>query len=184
MDAETKLTGAERVLENAGWQKLPHWETAPEALIQIGHRLLETGGYANFIRTADLATTLQSAYWTAPVVQPLPLVNGTTLLKKEDNGIKQKGARAAVLALAQHSWDSLREGMSNRVAALWFRAPLLVIFGGWFTIGLAAGLFSYLAKAIWPDSWIVPASNFGFQLWGLGFLALVGFGFWARVRRR
>ena len=67
MDAETKLVAAERVIEDAGWPKLPHWETTPQALLQIGHRLLEAGGYANYVKTAELATTLQSAFWGATV---------------------------------------------------------------------------------------------------------------------
>ena len=182
MDAETKLASAEQVLENAGWQKLPHWETAPEALIQIGHRLIEAGGYANYVRTAELATTLQTAYWSAAVMQP-PLISGTPTLKKEDTVLKRKGAGAAALALAYHSWDVLRERMPKQVEALWERAPLLLILGSWFSVGLVGGTISYLAKAIWPDSWIVPASSFAFQVWGVGFLGIVGFGFWAQVRR-
>ena len=183
MDAETKLAGAEQVLENAGWQKLPHWETSPEALIQVGHRLLEAGGYANYVRTAELAMNLQTAYWAATMVQPpLPLTS-TTALKKEDTPLRRKSASEATMALAFHSWDVLRERMPQRVEALWQRAPLLVILGTWFTLGLVGGVFSFLAKQVWPDSWIAPASNFGFQIWGLGFLAIVGFGFWAQVRR-
>jgi hypothetical protein len=183
MDAETKLSAAEQVLENAGWQKLPHWETAPEALIQIGHRLIEAGGYANYVRTAELATTLQTAYWSTAAMLPLPIIAAAPKLKKEDTRLKGKGAGAAAMALAHHSWDVLRERMAPQVGVLWQRAPLLVILGAWFTVGLVGGTISYLAKIVWPDSWIVPASNFGFQLWGIGFLAIVGFGFWARVKR-
>jgi hypothetical protein len=176
MDAESKLTAAEQVLETAGWPRLPHWETAPEALIQIGHRLLETGGYANYVRAAELATTLQTAYWSAtPVQSPLP-ITGMASLKKEANSLRRKGAGEATLALAYHAWDLLR-------SRAWQRAPLLVILGAWFTVGLVGGLFSSAAKLVWPDSWIVPASDFAFRIWGIGFLALVGFGFWAQVRR-
>jgi len=182
MDAETKLGSAERVIEDAGWQKLPHWETSPQALIQIGHRLLEAGGYANFVRTAELATTLQSAYWGATLIEQ-PLIDGPSALKKDDTVLKRRGAGPAALELAQYSWEKLREKLPRRLEALWRRAPLLALLAAWFTLGLAGGLFSVLAKAIWPDSWIVPASDFGFQIWGLGFLALVGLGFWARIRK-
>jgi hypothetical protein len=183
MDAETKLAAAEEVMENAGWQKLPHWETAPEALIQIGHRLIEAGGYENYMRTAELATTLQSAYWDGTMVQPPFGVAGAAAIRKEDTALRRKGAGAAALALAHHTWDALRGRMPQRLEALWQRVPLLVILGTWFCAGLVGGLFSWAAKAVWPDSWIVPASNFAFQIWGVGFLAIVGFGFWAGVRR-
>ncbi len=183
MDAETKLAAIEQVLETAGWPKLAHWETASSALVQIGHRLIEAGGYANFIRTSELATALQASYTATLVIDQSTAVTGAAAIKKEDINIRGKGARAAALGLAHHLWDSMREKLPIRVEALWEKAPLLVILGAWFSAGLLAGVFSFLAKAVWPDSWIVPASNFGFQLWGLGFLAIVGLGFWARVRR-
>jgi hypothetical protein len=183
MDAETKLGAAEQVLESAGWQKLPHWETAPQALLQIGHRLLEAGGYANYVRAADLATTLQTAYWGTNVIPPPLEISGAATIRKEDTPLKRKSAGEATLALAYYGWQVLREKVPQQVEALWRRAPLLVIMGAWFSVGLVGGAVSFLAKEIWPDSWIVPASNFGFRIWGLGFLAFVGFGFWAQVRR-
>jgi hypothetical protein len=77
-------------------------------------------------------------------------------------------------------WAKLRE----KVAGLWRRAPLLVLLGGWFLIGLVGGLLSVPVKMIWPNSWFVETSDFAFQAWGMGFLALIVFGFWARVRRQ
>jgi hypothetical protein len=183
MDAETKLASAERVIEDAGWPKLPHWETAPQALIQIGHRLLEAGGYANYVKTAELATALQSAYWGATLLQSPPLIDAPSALKKEDTPIGRQGAGSAAQALGAYAWEKLLEKLPRRLETLWQRAPLLVLLGAWFFLGLGCGLFSVVAKAIWPDSWIVPASDFGFQIWGLGFLAIVGLGFWARVRK-
>ena len=183
MDAETKLASAEQVLESGGWQKLPRWETSPQALIQIGHRLIEAGGYANYVRTSELANTLQTAYWAANVVQPALEITGAAALRKENTKLGRQGAGEATFALAHHTWGTLREKLPPRLEALWGKAPLLALLSAWFTLGLGAGVLSFLAKAVWPDSWIVPASDFGFQLWGVGFLAIVGFGFWARVRR-
>ncbi len=184
MDAETRLAQTEQVFETGGWQKLPHWETTPEALIQIGHRLIEAGGYVNYVRSAELATNLQTDYWAAAVAQPqMPPITGPAGLKKEEKTARPKGAKEAAIAVAYQVWDAMRERMPLRVEALWERAPLLVMLGAWFSAGLLGGVFSYLAKAVWPDSWIVPASNFGFRLWGLGLLGIVGFGFWARIRR-
>ncbi len=183
MDAETKLAAAENMFETNGWQKLPHWETAPQALIQIGHRLVEAGGYANYVRTAELATNLQTAYWAANVVPPPLATGGSSANKKEDSRLKRKSAGEATLALSNYVWESLREKIPLQAAALWERAPLLAILGAWFSLGLLGGVLSFLTKAVWPDSWIVPARDFGFKLWGIGLLAIVGFGFWARVRR-
>jgi hypothetical protein len=183
MDAETKLTTAEQTMETGGWQKLAQWETAPEALIQIGHRLIEAGGYANYVRTAELATTLQAAYWSANVVDPPIQIANTAPLKDDDTITKRRGAKGASLALAYHAWDLMREKLPIRVEALWNRAPLLIILGAWFGAGVMGLVFSSLVKAVWPDSWVVTASDFGFKLWSIGLLAIVGFGFWARVRK-
>jgi hypothetical protein len=183
MDAETKLASAEQLLENSGWPKLPHWETAPEALIQIGHGLLEAGGYANYVRTAELATTLQSAYWSATVIEAPLSTALPAALKKEDTSVGRKSAGAAALGFAHHTWLTLREKLPRQVEALWVRVPLLVLLATWFTFGLVGGMFSILVKTIWPGSGIVSASDFGFQVWGLGLLALVGFGFWTRIRK-
>ncbi len=183
MDAETKLAVTEETLESGGWQKLPHWETAPEALIQIGHRLIEAGGYANYVRTSELATSLQTSYWAANVVQPPILVTTASQLEKEKADPKRKGAKAAMFALAGYSWETLREKVPVGVVALWDRAPLLAILGIWFVAGLAGLVLSNLVQVVWPDSWFVEASNFGGKVWGVGLLAIVGFGFWARVRQ-
>ena len=93
MDAETKLAVTETTLETGGWQKLPHWETAPEALVQIGHRLIEAGGYANFVRTSELATTLQTSYWAANVVQPQIQVANSAPLRRKKRIKNEKGRK-------------------------------------------------------------------------------------------
>jgi hypothetical protein len=183
MDAESKLANAEQVIEKAGFQKLPNWETTPAALLQIGHRLLEAGGYSNYVHTAELATTLQSAYWGDTLMQPPIPIGAANAPRKEDMASKGQGRGAGAIAQAYHSWGTLLEKLPRRLEALWQRAPLLVLLGGWFIIGLAGGIVSALAKTLWPHSWIVSRSDFGFQIWGLGLLALVGLGFWARIRK-
>jgi hypothetical protein len=177
MDAETKLASVEQLFEVAGCQKLPHWETTPETLLHIAHRLIDAGGYANYVHTAELATTLQSAYWAATVVQPEAL-----RLRKEET-LRRTGQRPTTMSLVRNVCGALREELPGRVAKLWMRAPLLVLFGFWFALGVAGGVVSRLAKIVWPESWIVSSSDTGFQIWGLGMLALVGLGFWARIRK-
>ena len=72
--------------------------------------------------------------------------------------------------------------MPARVEVLWRRAPLLVLLLAWLAIGTAAGLASLVQRKVWPDAWPPWLADAGFSFWGLGFLALVLFGFYARVR--
>jgi hypothetical protein len=76
----------------------------------------------------------------------------------------------------------LREISAAAVHQMWGRAPLLVMLLGWFFFGLAGGVAFAIGSRIWPESLFVAIGNLAFTLWGLGFLALVGFGFYARIR--
>jgi hypothetical protein len=76
----------------------------------------------------------------------------------------------------------LREISASAVQQMWTRAPLLVMLLGWFFFGLAGGVTFAIGSRIWPDGLFVAVGNLAFTLWGLGFLALVGFGFYARIR--
>lgn len=60
------------------------------------------------------------------------------------------------------------------VETLWERAPLLVLLGLWFCVGLIGGVVSWISGA--NGSW-------AFDVWAIGFLALVGFQFYANVRK-
>lgn len=55
---------------------------------------------------------------------------------------------------------------ASMIRTLWSRAPLLLLLLSWFTAGLIVALITSAA----------------FEWWGLGFLALIGFGFCMRVR--
>ena len=86
------------------------------------------------------------------------------------------------LADIRQNWRALKEVSSTAIAQLWSRAPLLVILLFWFFAGLAGVVAFAIGSKIWPDSLFVTIRNLAFALWSLGFLALVGFGFYARVR--
>ena len=187
IDAESKLSQAEQVMEDSGWAKLPHWDTKPETLLQIAHRLFEAGGYSNYVRSAGLAdATIQSAFWGASIVQPqIPPVTDPAKIEREESTLgKPRAAGGATLAVLHYSWAALRAKAPARFEALWQRAPLLVLLSSWFTAGLIGGVLSLIVRKIWPDGWAVALVDPGFQIWGLGLLALVGFGFWARIRQR
>ena len=74
------------------------------------------------------------------------------------------------------SWAAFRQ--------LWQRAPLLVMMMIWFAIGLTGGLAFAITNELFPDTQLMAAGNLAFSLWGIGFLALVGFGFYVRIRYR
>jgi len=102
MDAESKISQAEQVMEEAGWAKLPQWETKPQTLLQIAHRLVEAGGYSNYVRSAHLAdSTIQSAFWGQTLVQPqIPPVVETTQSEEEESATAERRTAAeATLAV-------------------------------------------------------------------------------------
>jgi tetratricopeptide (TPR) repeat protein len=175
--AESDLARIELSLEQAGWPKLPQWETRPEILVRLARQFYEAGGYANYVRSAEIAQTiLQSAYWEAFIPQPEPLSAAQQALTESD----REGARSPAPPL----WKTLGEGLPVVVRALWQRAPLLVLFFAWLTIGSLAGLgYAILRILSWAPS-LRSFGDAGFSLWALGFLALVGFGFYARIRKR
>ena len=63
---------------------------------------------------------------------------------------------------------------------LWRRAPLLLLLLGWLAGGVAGGSLVALLRSDLPPSTV----SWFFEVWALGFLALVGFGFYMRVRNR
>ena len=72
--------------------------------------------------------------------------------------------------------------MSPRFRALWLRAPLLILLLAWFAIGLGMAGVSWIWRSLFPDTWPAFLANVGFDVWGVGFLALIAFGFYMRVR--
>ena len=175
--AESDLARIEHSLDQAGWPKLPQWETRPEVLVRLAQQFFDAGGYANYVRSAELAQTiLQSAYWEAFIPQPPPLSPAQQALI--DNDFETAIASAPTL------WKTLYQEAPVVLRVLWQRAPLLVLFFAWLTIGSAAGLVYALIRAFSSAPSLRPLADTGFSLWGLGFLGLVVFGFYARVRTR
>jgi hypothetical protein len=98
------------------------------------------------------------------------------------------GSVPAVDAPSLRIGDSGSEGLqanlwSARIKQLWRRAPLLVLLIAWLAAGFVAGSVSAILRILWPpETWPEGFVSAGFEVWGLGFLALVGFGFYMRVR--
>jgi hypothetical protein len=64
-------------------------------------------------------------------------------------------------------WNAALPRLVVRLKKLWLQAPLLILLLAWLLLGIAGGVFNLL----------------GVENWTLGFLALVGFQFYATVRR-
>jgi hypothetical protein len=157
LNAEMKLDQAEQAIDLAGGRKLTQWETTPQTLLHLGQRLYSAGGHANYLRAAALAETIQSAYWGATLIHDQTASPMRVSFRKE-------GGLPRTWAFAMASFKKLPE----RVRLLWRRAPLLVLLLTWLAVGIFGGILF---------------SGFGFEFWALGFLALVGFGFYRTIRK-
>ena len=205
MSAENGLSRAEQLTSQLTG-KLVDWDTHSDVLMKLAHRLFESGGYANYSRTAELTRMLSDAAAARPVVQALAASAAASGATNQIPGVNVPywaSPDVTYVAPADNTFKSPRSGSSNRAIddirrnltdlkeisagalhQLWNRAPLLVMLLFWFAIGLVGGLAFVIAARIWPDSLFVSIGNFAFDLWGIGFLALVGFGFYVRVRYR
>ena len=179
LDAETRVGQATELVESGAVKVVPGWEADAGMLVAIASRFLETGGHANFVRAAQVAqTVIDGAHW-APVAAPT--VDPAALAARKQR-VGQPSAPGLVGPSLQRSWSAFRKRMPARVEVLWRRAPLLVLLLAWLAIGTAGGLASLVQRKVWPDAWPSWLAEAGFSFWGLGFLALVLFGFYARVR--
>lgn len=179
LDAESRVTEAARAVEARGGRPLAEWEARPETLLAIANRLLDAGGHVNSVRATQVAqAVIDAAHW-APAA-------GTVSMAPSSGGVSEseeaRAARSPVLSAFQQSWRILRSRAPGRVAALWQRAPLLVLLLAWLAVGTAGGLTSWVQRGLWPEAWPSWLNDAGFTVWGLGFLALVLFGFYLRVR--
>ena len=217
MSAEDGLSRAEQssAVETPG--KISDWDTHSDVILKIAHRFFDAGGYANYVRTSDLARVVSAAAEMKPVVQvlaasasgsvaqstqidqPIPntLVPGLNVPYWASSDFPLTGSRpdrrpkAAASRGTADAWGDvsetfrdLREISSAALRQLWRRAPLLVMMLTWLVLGMVGGSGEAIASRIWPDSVFAALGGIAFNMWGMGFLALVGFGFFMRVRNR
>jgi len=78
--------------------------------------------------------------------------------------------------------ESVQSKWLPRIKKLWARAPLLVLLLGWLAVGFVAGSIYAILRMYGPSNELEPSVSWGFEIWGVGFLALVGLGFYAKVR--
>jgi hypothetical protein len=158
MDAQGRLADAAKALESWGRQPLPGWDAAPQTVLAAASRLSDAGGYVNCLYAASLAQVVI------------------------------EGARFPIAATRMRPADSPPKSvpvstLGRRLKALWAHVPLLILLILWFVLGLAAIGVAAILHFFWPGQYPASIIDSGFALWGIGFLALVIFGFYMRVRR-
>lgn len=179
MDAETRVGQATELVESGAVNVVPGWDADAGTLLAIASRFLETGGHGNFVRATQVAQTVIDASHWAPVEAPAV---GSAAFETRKQKIGQPSPPGLLIPALRGSWNAFRKRMPERVGVLWRRAPLLVLLLSWLAIGIAGGLASLVQRGVWPDAWPSWLVDAGFSLWGLGFVALVLFGFYMRVR--
>jgi hypothetical protein len=164
LGAETRLREATEWLQAPGAADRQIGDVKASTLLLCASQLTDAGGYANYIHSAGVSEMVLDRQRWAPAEAALPSS------KRVDVRMRVSGAVPRVR----------RGAMAERLKHLWRRAPLLVLLLGW----LALGLFGGSAAVVFRDDWPAAAVALFFEIWALGFLALVGLGFYMRVRRR
>jgi hypothetical protein len=70
LDAEARLALAADVMRATHVKKLPDWDAEPQTLMKVGNRLLDMGGYANFVRATEVAQVVVDALRFVPSAVP------------------------------------------------------------------------------------------------------------------
>jgi len=157
LDAHARLAEAAKALESWGRQPLPGWDAAPQTLLAAANNLYDAGGYINYLRAASLAQVV---------------IEGTGVPITDIRTDRPDSALASATPAK----------FSHRLKTLWIRAPLLILLVSWFLFGLAAAGVAAILHYFWPGQFPRSIIDSGFTLWGIGFPALIAFGFYIRVR--
>jgi hypothetical protein len=180
LDAESRIGEASQASEATGLRQLADWEAKPEVLVGIASRLFESGGHANYVRAAALAQVVIDAARWVPAEASLPPVGSarTTARLAEDDLATVK----EVWIASRQGWSTFRRVVEPRLRMLWLRAPLLILLLSWLALGAAAGVIGLLIRKYRPEDWSPSVGNGAVEIWVMGFLAVVLFGFYVRVR--
>lgn len=171
VDAETHLQQALQRVQEPGFAERPIDGMKPATLVLLAERLVDAGGYANWIHSAEISQkVIDPSLWAPP---PMTLER----LPEQDKVSYIAGMRSRAALASLRLWSA---ATVKGVKKLWRRAPLLALLLGWLLAGLVAAVIALFLENDLPAS----VTAWGFEIWALGFLALVGFGFYARVRNR
>jgi hypothetical protein len=177
-DAEQKLTEAARVLETASPNRTTRGELNLETVLAVANRFFDQARFAGYVRAGDLAQVVIDHY--SP--EQVPIITGVPVAAANRSVPQIRLSRRQAVPRTRPGFRPWRAQATERLKGLWRRAPLLVLLLGWLALGLVGGVSSLLIRNLWPDTWEPSWAALGFESWGIGFLALVGFGFYMRVR--
>lgn len=163
MNAEARFQDATRAAQDWGTADHPVRDVDATTLLLVAGRLIEAGGFANWVHSAEVSQMALDQYRWAPTDIP-------------SQQLVRDGTRIRVGRATSEG----RRRMAALLKNLWRRAPLLVLLLGWLAAGLAGAVFAAVFRQDLPAS----AVGWFFEIWALGFLALVLFGFYMRVRNR
>ena len=173
LDAEGRLEQAAQQASPSASERLTGWDMPRATMVLIANRVFDSGGLTNYVLAAELAQVVIDASRWAPGVVSLPAEPQLGRIKSEDAAKEPSGTAV---------WRASGR-MAARLRYLWLRAPLLIMLLAWLVLGIASGFGSLLWRRFWPETWPGSLVELAFQVWGIGFLILVAFGFFARVRK-
>lgn len=156
--AEERLGTAEHAIVANGPRRLPGADADLTAVYTLATQLFNNGRLADYTRAAELAQFVIAGYAAAPV-------SAVHSAYRAQAGVERLSVRII-------AW----------VKKLWARAPLLVLLLGWFTLGVAGGSAAWIVRNVAEDPWDPAFISACWSIWALGFLALVTFGFYMRIR--
>jgi hypothetical protein len=179
LDAQSRTDHATQLIEESRLTALRNWDADPRTLLMVANRLLEAGGYVNAVRAAQVAQLVVDGSHWAPAAGTISPAGAPEVSESEEG----RTGHGTALPGLRESWLELCGGAPGRVVRLWRRAPLLVLLVAWLVVGTTGGLIFRVLQALRPGSWSPWISDAGFTVWAVGFLALVLFGFYMRVRK-
>jgi hypothetical protein len=177
MDAEGRLEQAAQSSGPSAPEKLPGWDMRPATMLDIANRILESGGLANYVRAAEMAQLVIDGSRWAPEFAGFPVA------PPNSDRIGWPGAAGRPHGTAGQAIRRVSGIASARLRILWARAPLLILLLSWLLLGIAGGCWSLLWQRFRLETWPGALVAVAFEVWGTGFLALVGFGFYAQLRK-
>jgi hypothetical protein len=159
-NAETRLQDATPTVQASDAADLPVRDVNAATLLLVAARLIEVGGFANWVHSAEVSQMALDQYRWAPT----------------DIASHQPG-RDGVRIRVRRSTPEGRQMMASRLKNLGWRAALLVLL---LWLGLAGAVVAALFREDWPTSTIWSF----FEILAIVFLMLILFGFYMRARNR
>ena len=171
-DAGGNIESATHLIRTSAHGTSHRAEINPQNVMAVAERLFDSGKYANLVLAADLAQAVIEYYGPYPVAGA-----GVALRGKTDREIV--GLAAGKVGKRVHPTKTGSQVL-ERARQMWLKAPLLLMLIVWMTAGLLAGMFALPIRELLGASKITGRF---FEVWGVGFLGLIGFGFYRSIRR-